>query len=214
MFVIYMHKDDLPMLEAIFWPKGQKIGSIHKGDHFARYCVTSKNDLRKIFEIFDKSPLNTSKHLNYLAFKKAYYLYFNRDVNNKNSAELVKEVMALKDSMNKKRICYKQPVDHRIKITPYWLLGFVEAEGFFSVTSPSRLTFGIGQSLSEINVLKAIKVFLLSLPGSYKITRKDTNVVALDQDSKAKNEKSKPMARIQINKSDYILNVLLLFLIA
>ena len=79
------------------------------------------------------------------------------------------------------------------------------------MTSPSRLTFGIGQTLSEINVLKAIKEFLLSLPGSYKITRKDTNVVALDPDSKAKNEKSKPMARIQINKSDYILNVLVLF---
>jgi len=208
-FVIYMHKDDFPMLEAI--SKRLKIGCLHKGDHFASYYVTSKNDLRKIFEIFDKSPLNTSKHLNYLAFKKAYYLYFNRDVKNKNSAELVEEIMALKNLMNKKRICFKQPVDHRIKITPYWLLGFVEAEGYFSVTSPSRLTFGIGQTLSEINVLKAIKEFLLSLPGSYKITRKDTNVVALDQDSKAKNEKSKPMARIQINKSDYILNVLVLF---
>jgi hypothetical protein len=47
MFVIYMHKDDFPMLEAI--SKRLKIGSIHKGDRFARYCVTSKNDLRKIF---------------------------------------------------------------------------------------------------------------------------------------------------------------------
>jgi hypothetical protein len=76
--------------------------------------------------------------------------------------------------MNKKRTCYKQPVDHRIEITPYWLLGFVEAEGYFSVaTSSHRLEFGIGQTLSELSVLEAIKK-LLSLPGSFKITRKDT----------------------------------------
>jgi len=82
------------------------------------------------------------------------YLYFNRDVKNKNSAELVKEIMALKnlsaEPLNKKKNLGvgerrrgfprpswqrrskegtdKQPVDHRIKITPYWLLGFVEAE--------------------------------------------------------------------------------------
>jgi len=46
-FVIYMHKDDFPMLEAI--SKRFKIGCLHKGDHFASYRVTSKNDLRKIF---------------------------------------------------------------------------------------------------------------------------------------------------------------------
>jgi hypothetical protein len=93
------------------------------------------------------------------------------------------------------------------------LLGFIEAEGFFSVSSPNRLTFDIGQTISEIKVLYAIRKFLLNLPGSYHITRKDTNVVALDQDNKAKNEKSKLMARIQINKSDYITNVLVPFLI-
>jgi hypothetical protein len=90
--------------------------------------------------------------------------------------------------MNKKRICFKQPVDHCIKRTPYWLIGFVEAEGYFSVATLSRrLEFGIGQTLSELIVLEAINKFLLSLPGSYKITRKDPNVVALSQDNKAQN---------------------------
>jgi len=163
--------------------------------------------------IFDKSPLNTSKHLNYLVFKKAFHLYFNKDWLKVDFPKLRKEILTLKDSMNKKRICYKQPVDHCIKITPYWLLGFIEAEGYFSVAKLShRLEFGIGQTLSELSVLEAIQKFLLSLPGSYKITRKDTNIVALNQDNKAQNEKSKPMAKIQIYKTDYITNVLVPFL--
>lgn len=175
----------------------------------------SKNDLLKIFAIFDKSPLNTSKHLNYLMFKKAYQLYFNEDIYKESSsrgAELIKKIAAIKDSMNKKRICFTMPDDHCIRVSPYWLLGFVEAEGYFSVASTGhRLEFGIGQTVSELIVLEAIKKFLLSLPGSYKITRKDTNVVGLNQDKAPKNEKSKPMAKIQIYKTDYITNVLMPF---
>jgi hypothetical protein len=180
-----MHKDDASMLKYVC--KRLKIGHVYVYDQFASFYVSSKEDLQKIYGIFDKSPLNTSKHLNYLDFKKAFHLYLlflsrqipvlnesKREGHKVDSSRLRKQILALKDSMNKKRTCYKQPVDHRIEITPYWLLGFVEAEGYFSVaTSSHRLEFGIGQTLSELSVLEAIKK-LLSLPGSFKITRKDT----------------------------------------
>jgi hypothetical protein len=93
------------------------------------------------------------------------------------------------------------------------LLGFVEAEGYFSVatTGYNRLEFGIAQTLSELSVLEAIKQFLLNLPGNYNITRIDTNVVGLNIDKKPKNENSKPMAKIQIYKTDFINNVLVPF---
>lgn len=106
------------------------------------------------------------------------------------------------------------PLNHSIKITPYWLLGFIEGEGYFSVaaTGYQRLEFGIGQTLSELSVLEAIKQFLLNLPGSYNISKVDTNVVGLNIDKKAKNDNSKPMAKIQIYKTDYINNVLIPFL--
>ena len=67
--------------------------------------------------------------------------------------------------MNKNRTIFKLPFNHIIKITPYWLLGFVEAEGYFSVatTGYHRLEFGIGQTFSELPVLEAIKQFLLKL---------------------------------------------------
>ena len=115
--------------------------------------------------------------------------------------------------MNKNRVYFELPSNHSIKITPYWLLGFVEAEGYFSVASTghNRLEFGIGQTLSELPVLEAIKKFLLSLPGGYAITRADTNPVGLNIDKKPKNENSKPMAKIQVYKTDYIKNVLVPF---
>jgi len=101
---------------------------------------------------------------------------------------------------------------HRVNITPYWLLGFVEAEGSFSVSTKGHwLEFGIGQTASELNVLQAIQVFMLNLPGSYKMTRSDTNAVGLNLDNKAKNDNSKPMAKIQVRKTDYITNILVPF---
>jgi hypothetical protein len=65
--------------------------------------------------------------------------------------------------------------------------------------------------LSELPVLEAIKQFLLNLPGSYNISRSDTNVIGLNIDKKPKNINSKQMAKIQIYKTDFIKNVLVPF---
>lgn len=199
-------KDDSPMLNYIC--SKLKIGKVMERDHFTTYSVTS-SEINKIIEVFDKYPLNTSKHLNFLAFKEGYFLY-------KNSKEKdidLNKILALKSSMNKKRVSFELPSNHFIKITPYWLLGFVKAEGFFSVatTGYQRLEFGIGQTLSELPVLEAIKQFLLNLPGSFDITRADNNPVGLNINKKPKNENYKPMAKIQIYKTDYIVNVLVPF---
>ena len=92
------------------------IGKVTVNDHFASYIVTS-TDLFKIIEIFDNYPLNTSKHLNYLAFREGFLLYNNNK--DKNNKEVSKYILTLKDSMNKKRIKFKMPSNHTIKITPY-----------------------------------------------------------------------------------------------
>lgn len=208
-FTIYMHKDDAPVLEAIAFRL--KVGYVNIGEHFASYSVTSKQDLIKIFSIFDKFPLNTSKNLNYLMLKKGYELYFNRQNSGQISSEVANEIIALKDQMNRKRIQFKHP-GHRIIITSYWLLGFVEAEGYFSVANKNqRLEFGIGQTANELNVLEAIQEFILNLPGNYKISRSDTNALSLNLDTKAKNSNSKPMANIKVYKTDFITNILVPF---
>lgn len=159
-FDIYMHKDDSPMLKYI--SDRLNIGSVYVIDHFVCLSVVNPNDLIKIFSIFDNSPLNTSKNLNYLLFKEAFELYSNRK--SLNFEDVKKEITGIKDQMNKKRVDFNQPENHFINITPYWLIGFVEAEGYFSVASNShKLTFGIGQSATELNVLEAIKEFFIRI---------------------------------------------------
>jgi hypothetical protein len=116
--------------------------------------------------------------------------------------------------MNQKRTDFDLPENHKIIITDYWLLGFIEGEGCFSVakTGSFRLDFSIGQTIKEILVLKAIQKFLLELPGEFKLLNSKTNSVQLALDSKAKNERSQPMARVFSNYSGYINNVLIPFL--
>ena len=111
-----MHKDDTPMLEFVC--KRLKLGKVIERDHFTTYSVTSTADILKIIEIFDKNPLNTSKYLNYLAFKQSYELYNNSN-DNKLDSLMLKNILALKDSMNKKRVFFELPSNHSIKITSY-----------------------------------------------------------------------------------------------
>jgi hypothetical protein len=94
------------------------IGNISLRDSSVNYTVSSKDALLVIFGILDKTPLNTSKNLNYIMFRQAYDLYFYRESTNI-IPELCKEIIALKEKMNKNRVEFKQPIDHVICITPY-----------------------------------------------------------------------------------------------
>jgi hypothetical protein len=71
----------------------------------------------KIFNILDKKSLNTSKNLNYIMFRQAYDLYFNRESTVSN--ELREKILNLKGQMNKKRVDFNQPEGHSIDITRY-----------------------------------------------------------------------------------------------
>nr|WUR10625.1 LAGLIDADG endonuclease [Elmerina hispida] len=90
-----------------------KVGKVTEREHFSTYTVTSSEILR-IIEIFDRYPLNTSKHLNYLAFKEGYLLYSNKDIK-----KGLNTILALKGSMNKKRVYFELPSNHTINITSY-----------------------------------------------------------------------------------------------
>ena len=54
------------------------------------------------------------------------------------------------------------PKNHEIRITPYWLLGFVEGDGSFFVRSTGVLTFSIKQK-GNLAVMKAIQNFFNKL---------------------------------------------------
>lgn len=208
-FTLCLHKDETPLLKYIAQRLG--VGNLSVGKNSVSFTVSSRGDLLKILNIFDKRSLNTSKNLNYRMFRKAYDLYFNRE-SIKVSMELRKEILNLKNQMNKKRIDFNQPEGHSINITRYWLLGFTEGDGFFSVNSQDyTLRFGIGQTYKEIAVLEAIQKFLLGLPGKYLIKRNNTNLVKLATYNSAKDRDHDPMVYLTVNQRDYITNVILPF---
>jgi hypothetical protein len=62
--------------------------------------------------VFEEFPLNTKKHLDYLAFKKAFFMYINRNTSNLNKEDLFEKIILLKDSMNDKRINFDLPENH------------------------------------------------------------------------------------------------------
>jgi hypothetical protein len=115
-FTLCLHKDETPLLKYIAQRLG--VGNLSVKDNSVSFTVSSRGALLHIFNIFDKRPLNTSKNLNYILFRKAYDLYFNRE-SIKVPVELRMEILNLKNQMNKKRTDFNQPEGHSINITRY-----------------------------------------------------------------------------------------------
>lgn len=113
-FTINLHKDEYPLLKYLAEKLG--VGNVYLREKYVNYTVSSKGDLLNIFAVLGE--LNTSKNLNYIMFKKAYDLYFNRE-SLKVSVELREILIELKNQMNKNRIDFNQPKGHSINITPY-----------------------------------------------------------------------------------------------
>ena len=59
-----MHIDNKNMLEFI--AKKLKVGKVFIAGRFVYFSVYKQSELKIIFNIFDKYPLNTSKNLNYI----------------------------------------------------------------------------------------------------------------------------------------------------
>lgn len=69
-----MHIDDIKVLQTI--TKKLEIGKIYIHKNTAMFRVSKYEELQKIFAILEIKPLNTTKYLNYLAFKEALILLF------------------------------------------------------------------------------------------------------------------------------------------
>lgn len=111
-FKISLHLDDIPLLLFI----QEKLG-IGKVDNYtsgmASYRVTKQSELWFLIEIFEKFPLNSTKYLDYLDFKKAF------ELNNSSKSALTKqEINKLKDGMNIIRTDLSMPEWHKLRITP------------------------------------------------------------------------------------------------
>lgn len=160
-YSISVHIDDIQVLGYI--QQSLQMGNIRVTRGMATFKVTKQEDIKKILEIFSKAPLNSIKQLNFLAFKKAFELYIN---NKSKDLSLKLQMDNIRDNMNSNRTDYSWP-DRKIRISPYWLLGFVEGDGSFSVIlrniSTIFLRFIISQSRMDLFLLKEIQKYLNNL---------------------------------------------------
>lgn len=159
-------------LRALYFIKKQLgVGSVHvEANSKADFRIRDRKVIGSvILPIFDKYPLLTSKHYDYLKFKKAYKILTDPNLSTKEKDSLLLEAKSKKDCSAQtdyispawEKLNYKVNDTHDAKLvmSKYWLVGFTEAEGSFYLVSkePTRIVhaFEITQKL-DIIVLKAI----------------------------------------------------------
>jgi hypothetical protein len=151
-----------------------------KGE-FVNYIISSIKDLNKLVIHLEKYPLLTQKAVDFFLFKQIIDL-----INNKAhlTVEGLNQIVNLKASMNlglsdKLKLEFpgyramERPVinsdSYAANINPYWLSGFVSAEGNFDVRTPKinsktgyrvQLRFRITQHLRDIKLMENLVQYL------------------------------------------------------
>lgn len=78
--------------------------------------------------------------------------------------------------MNSSRINYNYPLIPNLQVNPYWLLGFIEAEGTFGFKNLSPY-FQIGQHKKSLMVLQSISLYLQSIPKGFTFSNNSVPLV-------------------------------------
>lgn len=157
-YSIGLHIDDKAALYYI--QDNLQIGKVRENvqENIVTYNIIAKEEIEIIIQLFSLFNLNSSRHLNFLSFKEAFLLYINW--NNLDYSELTIKLMKIQARMNSNRIDFTMPENHKIYISPFWLLGFIEGDGCFSFKKPNKnAVFTIGQKGNK-NLLLAIKDYL------------------------------------------------------
>lgn len=129
-FRIYLHRDDKKVLEYI--KNTLRCGRLNAERDVLVFSISQLNDIETILiPLFDKFTLNTTKYLDYLYFKKAFFIFRNRKSNGLGLQEINLKILKLKEGMNSKRVDFVLPRDHSILITGNYLIGLLEGDGSF-----------------------------------------------------------------------------------
>lgn len=144
-FAINLHKKDVSILEGIKNTLG--VGRIYFiNDSVVTYRVKNKKELQTIIDHFDKYPLVTAKHSDYLLFKQSFEIMKTGEHLNTAGAEReegLSKILALKSSLNfglseklMKAFPNIIPISRPEFIfrgipNPFWVSGFVSGDGSF-----------------------------------------------------------------------------------
>lgn len=192
MFKISLHRDDEAVLRYIKDKLG--IGGVRFYKNECIFNVTNKEGIALLISIFDKYNLNTTKHLDFLDFKEAFYIYWNRE-KNPNGGSVKEKILELKNKMNTNRIDFRRPLNSPIIITKYWLLGFIEGDGSFFIRRDNLTPiFAIEVTGVQIALLVEIKEFIENSLGfdKYSLFKiKNSSIIAVRTNKARNNSKSK-----------------------
>lgn len=158
-------------LRALYYIKKQLgFGSVTKDNNKGQFFIRDIKVIKTIIlPIFDKYSLLTRKQFNYLKFRQVLYIL---EDNNLTKDEKDKKIFFIKKS--EMPLNYISPIWNNVVlpiksvnnviniITKPWLVGFIESEGSFYLTSKDSVIvhgFFLTQKLDSI-VLEGIKVVL------------------------------------------------------
>jgi len=146
-FSFGLHIDDLPVLEYIKNQLNMGKISINSTRAKVTYNVIAKKDIAKIIVIFSEYNLNSTKHLNFLAFKEAFALYISES--RRNIEKLKPRILEIINEMNTKKIDFTMPSNHS-KVTINWLIGFIGDGSFNYNPQTKKVIFSIGQKGNKV----------------------------------------------------------------
>jgi len=167
-FKLKLHSRDIELLKSIKNTLGQ-IGNITiRKDDYVEFIVSSKKDIEILIKHFESYPLITQKWSDYKLFKQTFILIKNKE---HLKIEGLNKIVSLKSVLNnglsdKLKIAFPNIVyiirpkaPKPIIKNPYWMSGFVDAEGCFFVTLTNNLTsasliFKITQHIRDADLLK------------------------------------------------------------
>ena len=208
-FRIALHIDDIEVLKYI--QKTLNCGTIQLDRNTYVLKISKLEDIESIlFQIFDLFSLNTKKHLDYLDFKKAFFMFKSRKNNELSLLEMNSSIIELKDGMNTKRFNFSLPEYHSVRITGNYLIGLLEGDGSFYLNKHD-LTVRVSLVTTTVNriVLEKIREFILSLLDEHSYLLGSTTKLISINDKKVVKSNQKPFSILEISQIDFICNILI-----
>lgn len=211
-FRISLHKDDKKVLEYIKSTLG--CGRLNTERNVFIFSISQLNDIERVLlPLFDKFTLNTTKYLDYLCFKKGFFMYRNRKSSELTLDEINLNILKLKESMNSKRVDFNFSSDkHNIVITGNYLVGLLEGDGSFYLNKhdmTARVSF-VTTTINRV-VLEKIREFILGLLDEHSYMLGSTTKLINISNKKVKSD-YRPISLLEIYQIDFICNVLIPYL--
>lgn len=200
LFKIKLHIDDLNLLHFI--KSTLNMGHVRTYSSEGVFWISKQEEVQAIIDIFTSHPLNTTKHLNFVAWAKGFNLLQKYKINK--DPKLLDAIANLKASMNRLRLDFTLPSNHSVNITPQWFMGFFEGEGsLFVFKKDYTLGISIAQALIDEYAMVKLAEYLNRLPDSNLVKSYLTGASAEKGVlSPATLEGNKPVKIYRANKSE------------